>query len=382
MTRVLLCALEPSADRLAAGLLREAARAGDPWDSRGLAGREAARVGFGGTVEPDRYAVMGLTQALVRLPSFLALRRRLLASALAEPPDVFVGIDAPDFHLPLARTLRARGTPAVQYVSPTVWAWREERVAAVAESVDLVLCLFPFEPAFYEGTGVEARFVGHPLAESLAPAEDRAALRERLGWRDATPRIVLAPGSRRQELRRHAPLFFAAAAEVHRRSGARFALACAPASDRAWLAAEAERQGLSPKVLSLHDGATEILAAADAALVKSGTTTLEATLVGCPMVVAYRIGRLNASFILARGFRTPWIALPNILAGRPVVPEFIQDLARPGILAGALVALLRPENTARVRDDLVRLGAGLRRGADARAREAVADLAARRRHGG
>jgi lipid-A-disaccharide synthase len=181
MTRVLLSALEPSADALAAGILAEAARRGAAWESLGVAGLQAREAGFGGDSEPRRYAVMGLAQALLMLPSFLALRRRLLALAEETRPDVFVGIDAPDFHLPLARELRQRGVLTVQYVSPTVWAWREERIEDTAAAVDLVLCLFPFEPRYYEHRGVRARYVGHPLADRLRPAADRTALRRGLG---------------------------------------------------------------------------------------------------------------------------------------------------------------------------------------------------------
>jgi lipid-A-disaccharide synthase len=371
MTRVLLSALEPSADALAAGLLGEAASRGAPWESDGVAGARAREAGFAGACEPDRYAVMGLSQALIRLPSFLALRRRLLARAAERPPDVFVGIDAPDFHLPLARRLRERGVACVQYVSPTVWAWREGRIAEVAASVDLVLCLFPFEPAYYENRGVAARYVGHPLAERLRPACDRRALRSALGWSEDVPHVVLAPGSRPHELRRHVPLFWAAAAQAHRRCGARFVVASTPGSEEARFLAEARRQGLPLAALEVRTGAAELLAAADAALVKSGTITLEATLVGCPCVVAYRTAALNASFILARGFRTPYVALPNILAGRPIVPEFLQSLARPGILAGALTSLLRPDVNEAVRRALVAAGDLLRGDADARAWEAV-----------
>ncbi len=381
MTRALLSALEPSADALAAGLLSEAARRGAPWTSDGVAGPRARAAGFAGACAPDRYAVMGLSQALMKLPSFLALRRRLLALAAERSPDVFVGIDAPDFHLPLARRLRGRGVPCVQYVSPTVWAWREGRTADVAAGVDLVLCLFPFEPAYYDNLGVAARYVGHPLADRLRPADDRASLRAALGWPEGVPHVVLAPGSRPQELRRHVPIFLAAAAEAHRRSGARFVLAATPGAGRGAFSDEARRQGLPPEAFEVREGAADLLAAADAALVKSGTITLEATLVGCPTVVAYRTGSFNASFILARGFRTPYIALPNILAGRPIVPEFLQDHARPGILAGALVSLLRPEVNDAVRRALVEVGRPLRCDANARAWEAITALVAERSGG-
>jgi lipid-A-disaccharide synthase len=381
MTRVLLSALEPSADALAAGILAEAARRGAAWESLGVAGLQAREAGFGGDSEPRRYAVMGLAQALLKLPSFLALRRRLLALAEETRPDVFVGIDAPDFHLPLARELRQRGVLTVQYVSPTVWAWREERIEDTAAAVDLVLCLFPFEPRYYEHRGVRARYVGHPLADRLRPAADRTALRRGLGWSDETPWVVLAPGSRRQELAHHAPVFFAAAAAVHRRTGARFVLAVPPGGRAGHLPNVARRQGLPFSALEVREDARTLLAAADAALVKSGTITLEATLVGCPCVVAYRTARLNASFILARGFRTPYIALPNILAGRPVVPEYIQNLVRPGILAGALSSLLLPGVNEPVRRTLVELGEPLRTDADARAYEAVVELLAERSGG-
>ncbi len=378
MTRAILSALEPSADALAAGLLSEAARRGAPWESDGVAGLRAREAGFSGACEPERYAVMGLMQSLRALPAFLALRRRLLALAADRPPDVFVGIDAPDFHLPLSRRLRARGIACVQYVSPTVWAWREGRVADVVAGVDLVLCLFPFEPAYYENRGVASVFVGHPLADRLEAAEDRTPLRAALGWPVGVPYVVLAPGSRPQEIRRHAPLFLAAAAEVHRRSGARFVLAAPQGRSTDGWRDEARRSGLPPEAFEVRTGTARLLAAADAALLKSGTVTLEATLVGCPSVVAYRTGGLNASFVLARGFRTPYIALPNILAGRPIVPEFLQSLVRPGILAGALLSLLRPDVNGAVRRALLETAKPLRRGADARAWEAIdAHLAAR-----
>lgn len=374
--RVALVAGEASGDRLGAGLMR-ALRARVP-EARfvGVGGPLMAAEGLELLAPAERLAVMGLVEVLRHLPGLLALRRRLHSALATARPDVFVGIDAPDFNLGLERRLRARGIPTVHYVSPSVWAWRQGRVRAIARAVDRVLTLFDFEAEFYEQHGVPATFVGHPLADLLPEVPDRAAARADLGLPPGGQVVAVLPGSRHGEAARLGPVFAATVAwlSAHRPGLTFVAPMATPATAALWRAALAAHAPRIP-VRTVEGQAHAALAAADVALLASGTATLEALLLKRPMVVAYRLAPLTYA-IARRLVRIDRYALPNLLAGTDLVPELIQDAAVPERLGAEVLAWLdQPERAARAVAAFASIHRRLRRGADGRAAEAVLEVA-------
>jgi lipid-A-disaccharide synthase len=337
-----VAAAEASGDALGAGLI-EAIREQVP-DATfvGLAGPKMIAAGCEAWWHSEEISVMGLAEVLKHLPRLLKLRRRFIERVAASGADVFVGIDAPDFNLPSAKVLRARGIPTVQYVSPQIWAWRQSRVATVRESVDLVLCVLPFETAFYESHGVNASFIGHPLADQIPLEVDTAAARAGLGLAAGKRVLAVLPGSRRNEVATLAAPFMATAAMLQREVPD-LEVVVALASERLGAVLEAATRGIAyarpPRVVVGR--AREVLSAADAVLVASGTATLETMLLKKPMVVAYRIVPLTYWLVRKLGVRKlPYFSLPNLLAGRQVVQEFVQAQVRPEVLAPAMRALL------------------------------------------
>lgn len=376
--RVGLVAGEASGDLLGAGLI-EAIRAQVP-DARfeGITGPRMEAAGCRVFATSERLAVMGLIEPLERLPELLRLRRRLLRHFLDDPPDVFVGIDAPDFNLALERRLRLRGIRTVHYVSPSVWAWREYRVRKIARSVDLMLTLFPFEAEFYRRHDVPVTFVGHPLAEDLPERTDPEGARRLLGLPHEGPVLALLPGSRSGEVQRLGRDFLAAAASLTARIPDLRVIA-PMASPQTRGVFEAQRLEVAPELeLDLFDGHShEVMAAADAVLLASGTAALEAMLLKRPMVVAYRLAGLT--YALLRQFRVMKVSrysLPNLLAQRDVVAEFIQDAVTPGTLAAAVEPLLCDETARRAQLDVFeKVHQALRAGGSIRAAQAVLELA-------
>jgi lipid-A-disaccharide synthase len=376
--RVGIVAGEASGDALGRGLMAALRRRYPGVRFVGIGGPGMLAEGLESLVSMDRLSVNGFIDPIRRLPELLGIRRRLLDRFAAERPDVFVGVDFNVFNLTVEQRLKARGVPTVHYVSPSVYAWRRGRVRRVARSADLLLTLYPFEPALYAGTGLRAVFVGHPLADAIAPdggaAAQRAAARAALGIPPDGPLVALLPGSRMSEVRLLGDLLLEAAERIrHRVPGVRFVIPCVRPQIRAWLdAALAARPEGS---WHAYEGTARLaLTACDGAIVKSGTSTLEAMLIGRPMVVCYRLGSMTYRLVRAL-LRTEHVALPNILAGRRLVPELLQDEATPAALADALVGELDkaardPEYLAAFRH----LHTALRRDADARAAEAVADL--------
>jgi lipid-A-disaccharide synthase len=330
----------------------------------------------------ERLAVMGLVEILKHLPDLFRVRRDVEARARTWRPDAFVGVDAPEFNLRLAGRLHAGGLPTVQYVSPQVWAWRQGRVAGMARTLDLVLCLLPFEKRFYDDAGLAAEFVGHPLADRLPLEPDRAAARARLGLAAGDTVVALLPGSRRGEVERLAADFLGAARFVAaRRPGVRVVAPMASAATRALFADAVAAHGAGLDLQVTDGGADVALTAADVALVASGTATLETTLCRCPMVVAYRLAPLTAWLLRSWGLmKAPHFAQPNLLAGRRIVPEIFQEDVTPERLGGELLAWLDdPARAAEVRIEFGRIHAELRRNASERAADAVLALLDARR---
>ncbi len=368
--KIALVAGEASGDILGAGLM-QAIKARHP-DARfiGVGGPRMQAEGLDSYFPMERLAVMGLVEVLGRLPELLKRRRGLIRTLIDERPDVFVGIDAPDFNLGVELKLRQAGIRTVHYVSPSVWAWRQKRVLKIQRACDLMLTLFPFEARFYEEQQVPVCFVGHPLADAIPLTADRAAARAALGLPELGGVVALLPGSRGGVVERLGGLFLDAAERLRAlRPGLRFVLPCASAERRAQV--EAMLAGRDLQVSLLDGRSHEALGACDAVLIASGTATLEALLFKRPMVVAYRVAPLTYR-ILRRLVKSPYISLPNLLAGRLLVPELIQDAATPEALAGALAPLIDDGQVQTEGFDAIHRA--LRRGASERAAEAVLRL--------
>jgi len=273
----------------------------------------------------ETLSVAGLTEVIARLPEIVSLRREVARRMVAERVPLFIGVDAPDFNLGLERKLKGRGLRTMHLVSPAVWAWRRGRVAGIARAVHRILVLFPFEPPIYEAKGVPVTFVGHPLAQEAATFASRREARDQLKLGIAQPVFALLPGSRTVELERHGDLLLETAAALHAaRPDARFLVPLATRATRDQFEIACYRTGHDKLPMTLLYGhATDALRAADVAIVASGTATLEAALARCPHVIFYRISAMSAG-IVRRKLLIPWVGLPNVLAGRYVVPELLQ----------------------------------------------------------
>jgi len=331
---------EASGDALAATLIDAVRRQRPAVRFAGIAGPRMQAAGCEPFAPLERLAVRGFSEVIAHLPSLLALRRQVMLRLVRERVPVFVGVDAPDFNLGLERRLKRRRVRTVHFVSPSVWAWRRERLQTIGRSVDRMLALFPFEPPLYEEAGIPVTYVGHPLAKDAAGPGTRRAARETLQLRGATPLFALLPGSRLSEIEMHAGLVLDAAARIlDARADARFVVPLVSRTTRdAFLEAQ-HRGGFDALPLTvLYGHAGDALRAADVALVASGTATLEAALARCPHVIFYRVSALTAR-IVRRKLLLPWVGLPNVLAGRFVVPELLQDDATAGNLAQAALNL-------------------------------------------
>jgi lipid-A-disaccharide synthase len=383
--RIALVAGEASGDLLGAGLAAELRRRVPGVELAGVAGPGMRAAGVEPWFDSESLAVMGLAEVLRHLPRLLRLRRDLRTRLLAWRPDVLVGIDAPDFNLGLERALKARGVPTVHYVSPSVWAWREGRAARLGRSADRVLCLFPMEPPIYARHGIDARFVGHPLADRFALHPDRAAARAALGIPGEGRLLALLPGSRRSELDRLLGPFLDAARVLQARlPGLRILLPAANGRCRAQIDAALAAAPL-PGAQVLDGRADEAMVAADAVLLASGTAALEALLAKRPMVVAYRISMLTYRLVMGLGLmKVDRYSLPNVLANEPIVTELMQDQCTVANLVDALEPLLRdPQAGAMLESRYVAIHERLRGGGSAAAADAGLDrVASRARDGG
>ena len=326
--------------------------------------------------DSEELAVFGLFEVLSHFPRLYRIRRELRQRLLALKPDVFIGIDAPDFNLGLETVLKRKGIRTVHYVSPTVWAWRQWRVKKIARAADLVLCLFPFEPVFYQGHGVSAVYVGHPMADQISADHDAAAARQRLGMSTEGIHIALLPGSRTGEVSKLAgPMIEAARILAQQIPGIHFSAAMANSRVRTQFKATMER--LAMQNIRLVDGDPRgVIAAADAVMVASGTATLETMLINRPMVVSYRLAPSTYRLAkLLKLVRAKFFSLPNILAGEALVPELLQEDASGPRMAEEVLKWL--ENASRRQVLQIRfaeLHQQLRCNASARAAEAVAEL--------
>jgi len=372
---------ESSGDTLGAALIT-ALKARIP-ETRcfGVAGPKMIDAGCEAWASSEELAVMGFTEPLLHLPRLLKLRSMLISRMSALRPDVFVGIDAPAFNLGLERRLKTQGLKTVQYVSPQVWAWRQGRVRTIGKSCDLVLCVLPFETEFYSQHGVKAVFVGHPLADQIPLEVDRTAAREALGIDPGTLVVALLPGSRIGEVERLGADFVAAAAWIaSRRPGARFLAPMASARVRAAFERRIAGLGTATGMITVLDSqAQRALAAADAVIVASGTATLETLLTGRPMVVAYRLSTVTAFLLRTLGLvKVPYFSQPNLLVGRRLVPEFLQEQVTGAALGAALLQEIEdPSHVSELVREFRRVHEVLRRGGAERAASAILEALGR-----
>lgn len=379
--RIGLVAGETSGDLLGAALM-EALRQRRP-DIRfaAVAGPRMQAVGCEVLASSEELSVMGLVEPLRHLPRLMRLRSRLRREFLDGSYDAFIGIDAPAFNLGLARALRRRGLPTVQYVSPQVWAWRPGRVHRIAASVDSVLCLLPFEVDFYERHDVRAQFVGHPLADQVPLESGRAAARAALGIAADATVVAILPGSRLSEVQRLGADFAAAAGLLARRTAMPLQCLAPMATPRVADVFARQVQACGAPVQLLDGQAGRVLDAADVALVASGTATLETLLRGCPMVVAYRVAAGTAFLARRLGLiKVPYISQPNLLAGERLVPELLQEQVTPEALAVALGQVLEDASgRERLRQRFHDIHLELRQGGAERSAEVILSLIDQRR---
>jgi lipid-A-disaccharide synthase len=370
--RVAMVVGEPSGDLLGASLLGGLVRR-LPEATRyyGIGGPRMIAHGFEAHWPMEKLTVRGYVEALRHIPEILRIRNELKRQLLAERPHVFIGVDAPDFNFGVEEPLRAAGIPTIHFVCPSIWAWRGGRIKKIVKAVDHMLCVFPFEVELLEKAGVAATYVGHPLADEIPLEPDIAGARRALGLAESGPVIAVLPGSRRSEIGLIGPTFFDAMAVMQQREpGVRFVMPAATPALRALLQPLADAHpGLA---LTLTDGdAQRAMTAADAVLVKSGTVTLEAALLKKPMVISYKVPWLTGQIMRRQGY-LPYVGLPNILAGRFVVPEILQHFATPEALADATLTQLHDEANRRTLNEVfTQMHHALRRNTAQSAAEAV-----------
>lgn len=380
--RFVVVAGEASGDLLGADLIAGLKARFPNASFAGIGGARMREAGMEIWQPMERLAVMGLVEVLKHLPSLLALRRAVFRRTLQEKPDVFIGIDAPDFNLGLEKKLKRAGIRTAHYVSPSIWAWRENRAERIGHSADRVLCLFPMEPPIYARHHVDARFVGHPLANAFALHPDKLAARRALGLADDALVLAVLPGSRLGEIARLGRDFLGAAILLRKefpdlRIVAPMANAsCRAAFEELMRGVGLAEPGTEPWVTLLDGRAHESMLAADAILLASGTAALEAMLAKRPMVVAYRIASMTYRIVKTLGMlKTQVYSLPNILAGRRVVPELMQDDCTPQSLAAAIAPMLRARVLAAdTLNEFVRIHESLRGEAGHDAAAAIAEL--------
>lgn len=371
---------EASGDILGAGLIRSLRARYPRARFVGIGGEEMEAAGFHSLVPMERLSVMGLVEVLGRIRELFSIRGRLMEYFLTTPPDVVIGIDSPDFTLGVERRCRDAGIPTAHYVSPSVWAWRQKRIFKIAKSVNLMLTLFPFEARFYEEHDVPVTFVGHPLADRIPMEPDTRAARRDLGLNEDQPVLAILPGSRGGEVERLGSLFLSAAREIQSsRPDLQLVIPCVNRDREKQVRGLVEALDVALPVTIVRGRSREVMAAADVVLLASGTATLEAMLLKKPMVVGYRLSNFSYALV-SRLVKVPHVALPNLLAGKPLVPELLQDDATPETLGAAVLERLENrEERAHLKAEFTKLHHQLRQNADERAADAISALVEQRR---
>lgn len=371
---------EASGDILGAGLINALNTQPSQFKFTGIGGPKMIAAGCHSLHEMERLSVMGLVEPLFRLPELFRIRRDLYNYFIQNRPDVFIGIDSPDFNLGLELKLRQKGIPVIHYVSPSVWAWRQKRIIKIAKATDLVLTLFPFEADFYQKHHVPVKFVGHPLADLIPLQNDKVSARKKLNLDPDATYIALLPGSRRNEIKFLAEIFLATAYQCwKKRPTIKFITSAI--NEKRYQDLQYIHQAKFPDLpmFFFQGNSHEIMEAADVVLVTSGTATLETMLHKRPMVIAYRMA--NLTYQLAQYLvKLKYIGLPNLLADEKLVPEFIQDAATPKNMSAALLDYLdHPEKTVILENKFLQIHQQLRCNANQQAAQAVLDLLARSR---
>jgi lipid-A-disaccharide synthase len=345
----------------------------------GVAGPEMLAAGCERWADAEELAVMGVVEPLKHLPRLLRLRRSLIKRWRESPPDVFVGIDAPDFNLGLEAALKASGIRTMHYVSPSIWAWRAGRIRKIRKAADRVICILPFEPAIYAEQGMDAVFVGHPKADALSPDIDVAAVRAELGLPSEGRVIAMLPGSRSSEVTRLAPVFAGAATAIAAGDkDVHFVTPVAAPKLRAVIEASLQQNAIADRFTIIDGRSIEAMSAADLVLLASGTAALESALLGKPTVAAYRVAALTYWITKTFGLvKVAQFTLPNLLAGEVLIPEFIQDDADPSKIAGAVIDLLDdPDRCAAIKARFAKLRTELAMNSNERAADALISLTA------
>jgi lipid-A-disaccharide synthase len=373
--RIAIIAGEASGDLLGAGLIGAVTARYPQVRFEGIGGPRMIAAGCEILYPMERLAVIGLVETFRRYRELRGVRRRLIKRFIDDPPDLFVGVDAPDFNLTLELALRQAGVSTVHYASPQVWAWRRYRLAKIRRAVDMMLTLFPFEEKFFSDYGVSARFVGHPLADVIPDTTDQGAARAELGLAPGIEIVAMLPGSRLSEVSLLAePMIRAARWLTGRRPGVRFIVPLVNDQVRERFETALSASGDCPAMQLLAGNARTAMAAADAVLLASGTASLEALLLKRPMVITYRLGRFSW-WVAGMVVNVPFAGLPNLLAGKALVPELLQDDATPEKLGGALLQYLQhPEQADRLKEEFRRIHGVLRNHADERAADAVLEV--------
>ena len=377
--RIAIVVGEQSGDNLGAALI-EALREHLP-DAKffGIAGPRMIAAGCEAWEPAESLAVMGIFEVLPHLWRLLRIRRQLIKRLLANPPDVYIGIDAKEFNLSVERKLKANGIRTVQYVSPQVWAWRQGRVKKIARAVDLMLCLLPFEKRFYDAHAVNARFVGHPLADQISLQPDRAAALAAFNVPDDALCLAVLPGSRLGEVTRLANDFANTIVWLkHQRPNCHVLAPMANAKVRAVFAQALQQAGVASQVQLLDGQAQAAMIASDIVLLASGTATLEAALCKCPMVVAYRLGKLTTFLLKTLGLmKAKYFSQPNLLADKALVPEFYNEQVRAEVLGPAILTQLDRPDRADLDASFMQIHQQLRQNASEQAALAIVELLAK-----
>jgi len=374
--RVGLVAGEASGDLLGAGLIRAIRERIPDAIFEGVAGPAMVEAGCDAWADADELAVFGILEPLTHIPRLLRLRRSLAQRWISSPPDVFVGIDAPDFNLGLEKRLRKAGIRTAHYVSPTVWVWRAGRIETVRKAADRVLCILPFEKKIYDDKGIDAVFVGHPKATSLPTDIDIHSVRELLDIGKG-PVVAMLPGSREGEVSRIGPVLVRAAAMLaSQREDLHFVTPVASPNLRSMIEAQLSTSGIADRFRLIDGDSIEAMSAADIVMLASGTAALESALLGKPTVAAYAIGKLSGVIARMIGLKTKYFTIPNLIVDEPLIPEFIQEEMKAESLAQAVWELLEnPERREEISRRFATLREELALGANECAADAVIELA-------
>jgi len=373
--RIGIVAGESSGDLLGAGMIKALSDSVPNLQAEGVAGPNMVKQGCRALFPAEKLSIIGLVDALVHYRELRAIRNQLRDHFIANPPDAFIGIDAPDFNLTLLEQLRSAGIPTIQYVSPQVWAWRRYRVKKIARAVDCVLALFPFEAEFYREHNVPVQFVGHPFADQISLTTDKNSARNKLGLPEGVIIIGILPGSRVSEVMHLAKTFMQTACYCHQqRQDIHFVIPFANQLVRDVFLKFAGELARNLPVSFIDGQAREVMGAADVILMASGTATLEAMLVKRPMVVAYRFSWLNY-FILKTWVKIKNFSLPNLLAGETIVPEYVQQAARPDVMGDKLLHYLdNPDEVKSITARFTDIHHTLRQDTDRQAADAVMNI--------